>query len=397
MTIREWMDSQPMRNARMAMFGDKKNSFCRRCYNEESLRDTSRRLRCNQKSVIFTRTAFEESYSQSPGFEKFEKTRSLDGAYDGMPIDLHIDLGNYCNLTCKMCNPRASSSIAVQHLKWKIESAQQYVGTDWTRDQSTWDRVIEELSGITDLRNIHFMGGETLITKRFEDFVDFMLAKGRTDLNFSFVTNGTTFNESLIKKLMNFGRVGIEVSIETLTDHNAYQRQGTDTAEVLKNIDRYLAYCDGERVTLTVRPAISLLTVGNYHTLLKYCLDKSLVVKSLLCYNPRYYDISILPTQVKEMYTERYLKFLSDNDLDEVDCDLDYNESDPNQLDRIIKNQVLQCINALRSPRPADADQLLQEMVHWCQKWDSVHGYDAVSLYPELADIFIEHGYKTQT
>ena len=397
MTIQQWMDSEPMRAARMAMFGDKKNSFCQRCYNEESLSDTSRRLRCNQKSVIFTRTAFEESYLQSPGYEKFESTRSANGAYDGMPIDLHIDLGNYCNLTCKMCNPQASSSIAVQHLKWDIKSAQQYVGSDWTRDQSTWDRVIDELAGISGLRNVHFMGGETLITKRFEDFVDSMLARGRTDLNFSFVTNGTTFNEALIKKLLKFRRIGIEVSIETLTDHNAYQRQGTDTNEVLKNIDRYLQYCDNDRVTLTVRPAISLLTIGNYHTLLKYCLDKSLVVKSLICYTPRYYDIAILPQEVKDLYIKRYQDFLTSNNLEEIDSSGDFNESDPNQLYRIVKTQVLQCINALKSPRPEDADRLLEEMVYWCSRWDKVHKYDAISLYPELADTFIKNGYEHRT
>jgi MoaA/NifB/PqqE/SkfB family radical SAM enzyme len=393
MTIQEWMNSEPMRAARMSMFGNKKNSYCTRCYFEESVSNASRRHRANQKSVIFTRTAFEESYLQSPGQKKFEKTRALDGDYDGMPVDLHIDLGNYCNLTCKMCNPQASSSIAVQHIKWGIQSARQYVGTDWTRDSAVWNRVIEELSNITKLKNVHFMGGETLITKRFEDFVDFMLSKGRTDLNFSFVTNGTTFNQSLIEKLLKFKRIGIEVSIETLTDHNAYQRQGTNTDQVRENIEKYLQYCDNDRVTLTARPAISLLTIGNYHTLLKYCLDKSLVVKSLLVYKPDYYDPSILPDDVKEMYITRYEDFLIDNDLQKVDCSIDYNESDPHQLPQIIKNQVIQCINALKIQRPTNADQLLKEMVIWCRRWDDVHGYDAVTLYPELKTTFEKYGY----
>lgn len=392
-TIREWFDSEPMRLARMGMFGDKKNSFCSRCYAEESVSDTSRRHRSNQKSVIFTRTAFNKSYDQSPGYSKFELTRKSLGAYDGMPVDLHIDLGNYCNLACKMCDPQASSKIAVQYVKWGIESARQYIGTDWTQDQLVWERTLEEISQIKNLKNIHFMGGETLLTKRFEDFVDFMLAKGRTDLNFSFVTNGTVFNEILIKKLLQFDRVGIEVSIETVTQHNCYQRQGTDTDIVLKNIKKYQQYCDDSRTTITVRPAVSLLTIGYYYTLLEYCLQQKLIVKSLVCYNPKYYNPAVLPAEIKLQYIKKYQKFLDDHNLADVDCSIDYNESDPNQLPRIIKNQVLQCINILSSPQPADADLLLTEMVKQSKRWDQIYGYNARSLYPEFEDIFDQHGY----
>jgi uncharacterized Fe-S cluster-containing radical SAM superfamily protein len=392
-SIKDWYDSEPMQAARLSMFGNKKNSFCSRCYQEEAVSDTSRRHRCNQKSVIFTRTAFNESYLQSPGYSKFENTRFHNGVYNGMPVDLHIDLGNYCNLTCKMCNAQASSSIAVQHVKWGIKDARQYIGTDWTKDSKVWDRTLDELSKIENLKNIHFMGGETLLTKRFEDFVDFMISRKRTDLNFSFVTNGTVFNEKLVEKLLQFKRIGIEVSIETVTDHNSYQRQGTDLQSVLKNIDRYLTYCDGDRITLTVRPAISSLTIGYYDTLLEYCLEKNLIVKSLICSSPRYYDPRILPDDIKKEYLTRYEIFLKKHNLSEVDCSVDYNESDPHQLKRIVKNQVLQCINILKSQEPNDADVLLKEMVAWCKRWDTVHDYNARDLYPEFREILKQHGY----
>ena len=85
---------------------------------------------------------------------------------------------------------------------------------------------------------------ESFFERSFEDFVDFMIERKRFDLNFSFVTNGTTFNENLINKLKQFGRIGIEVSIETLTDHNQYVRQGTDNQVVLANLDRYFSHCN---------------------------------------------------------------------------------------------------------------------------------------------------------
>ena len=393
MSIREWFNSEPMKAARMAMHGDSKISFCSRCYTEEKHSGTSRRHRSNQKSVIFTRSNFEDSYDQSPGHAKFQQSLSEQGSYDGMPIDLHIDLGNYCNLACKMCFPRASSKIAAQHVKWGFQDAGTFLLSDWTRDAVTWNRVLDELAGIEKLNNVHFMGGETLITKRFEDFVDYMLERGRTDLSFSFVTNGTVFNHSLLTKLLRFQRIGIEVSIETLTSHNAYQRQGTDTAQVLSNIDRYLEFCDGDRITLTARPAVSTLTIGNYVSLLEYCLERQIVVKSLLCVQPRYYNPVILPQEVKAMYARRYRDFLSRHGLENEDISADYNESDPHQVRRIIKSQVLQCLDVLGTDTPADADVALAEMISWCRRWDDVYGYDARELYPEFREILAAYGY----
>jgi uncharacterized Fe-S cluster-containing radical SAM superfamily protein len=393
MTIAEWFDSAPMRTARLGMLGSTPNSICKRCYHEQALGGTSRRHKCNQKSVIFTKTQFDQSYKQSPGYEKFESSRLSQGAYRGMPIDLHIDLGNYCNLACKMCRPQASSLIAAQEVKWGNINATQFVGTDWTRNEEVWTRVMDELASIKELNNVHFMGGETLITKRFEDFVDYMIARGRTDLHFSFVTNGTIFNQSLLDKLKKFKRIGIEVSIETVTKHNAYQRQGTDTELVLQNINRYLEQCNGDNITLTARPAISALTIGQYHTLLRYCLERKIIVKSLWVTRPDFLNIQILPDAIKQSYILDYRKLIDDYDLSSTDHLLDYNESDPNQIVRIVSGQVAQCINILNAPRPANSEQQLALMVRHCERWDRVYGYDARQLYPEFQEILTNNNY----
>lgn len=392
MTVREWFDSEPMRQARLAMFGSLPNSICQRCYHEQQFNGTSRRHKSNQKSVIFTKTNFVNSYNQSPGYQKFESSRTGQGKYSDMPIDLHIDLGNYCNLACKMCGPKASSTIAAQEVKWGNLAAKQYVGTDWTRDNAVWNRVLDELAGINNLNNVHFMGGETLITKRFEDFVDYMIARGRTDLNFSFVTNGTTFNKSLLDKLKQFNRVGIEVSIETVTEHNSYQRQGTDTFLVLENIQQYLTYCNGDSITLTARPAISALTIGNYHSLLRYCLEHKIIVKSLWVTRPAFLNPQILPKSVRNQYVDNYKNLIQEYNL-KGDHLIDYNESDLNQLPRIILNQIDQCLNMLQQDQLPNSDQHLKEMVAWCRKWDNLYGYNARDLYPELTEILDQYGY----
>lgn len=387
MSIAEWFNSEPARNFRQALLGDEKYSACRRCYEEEKFEGNSRRLKSNQKSVIFTKQAFLESFYQSPGRKHFNES----GFTATQPIDLHIDLGNYCNLACKMCNARASSTIASQEVKWGIESSQQYLGTDWTRNEQVWNKFLDEIVQIPRLQNIHFMGGETLLTNRFEHLVDRFIAEGKFDVCFSFVTNGTVFKLALLEKLKQFKRVGIEVSIETIDEHNAYQRQGTDTQTVLNNINKYLEHCNNSSITVALRPAPSLLTVGYYDGLLRYALEHGLIVKSNLCFDPKFLHPNVLPADVKKTYLEKYNALLGE--LAQVDVLADYNASDPHNHKIAIKEQVLMIKNILESPAPAEVESLLKELVSHCSRWDKIYKLNAKKLYPELTDVWNRYDY----
>ena len=387
----EWFNSEPVREFRLALLGQAKHSACQRCYTEEKYSGNSRRLKSNQKSVIFTRQAFQDSYQQSPNYPHFVHSEQQQGATDTMPVDLHIDLGNYCNLACKMCNSQASSVIASQEVVWGIESSRQYLGTDWTKDTLVWNKFLTELVTIPHLQNIHFMGGETLLTNRFENLVDAMIQAQRFEVCFSFVTNGTVFKPQLLEKLKKFQRVGIEVSIETVDQHNAYQRQGTDTDLVLQNIDRYLGYCNTNNITLTLRPAPSLLSVGYYTGLLRYAMQKQLIVKSNLCFDPEFLNPVVLPAEVKRQYQQSYDQLLQE--LDDVNVEQDYNASDPHNYLAVIKEQATMIKHMLESPAPVNADRLLKKLVDHCAKWDKVYGLDARELYPELETVWTQHGY----
>jgi len=386
MTIADWFNSDPVRNFRQQILGDTPVSACRRCYHEEQLGANSRRLRSNQKSAIFTQ-AFLPSFEQSPGRKHFVAS----GVTSTHPVDIHVDLGNYCNLACKMCGPQASSVIASQQVQWGIESSRQFLGTDWTKNTTVWNNFLNQLLHIPGLNNIHFMGGETLLTSRFEQLVDHMIANNRFDLCFSFVTNGTIFKPDLMQKLSRFRRVGIEVSIEAMDEHNAYQRQGTDTAQVLKNISRYQSLCDKLSITVTVRPAVSLLTIGYFPALLQHCLDQGLMVKSLLVDTPRFLNAILLPQSTKQLYLGKYQQLL--DQLTEVHIPNDYNASDPHNLNIIIKEQIQMCMNILCTDTPDHADQQYQQLVDHCSRWDKIYGYDARELYPELKMIWDQHGY----
>jgi sulfatase maturation enzyme AslB (radical SAM superfamily) len=391
MTIAEWFNSDPVKKFRLRMLGDQTLTECKRCGHDEMLGGNSRRLKCNQKSVIFTRQAFDKSYNQSPGFKHFRHSLEHNGQTLTMPIDMHIDLGNYCNLACKMCKSSASSTFALQEVKWGIKSSQQYIGSDWTRDSRVWEEFKQQLLEIPKLNNIHFMGGETLLTDKFEDLVDTFVAHKKFDVCFSFVTNGTSFNTKLLDKLKNFRRVGIEVSVETIDEHNAYQRQGTNTAQVLENIQRYKQYCNGTSITLALRPAPSILSIGYIVPLLEYALDNQFIIKYNLCYSPKFMNAIYLPQNIKQMYKEKYLPLL--DRLSNVNVNFDYNASDLNNYPMVVKEIANVLIGLLNSETPDDSELQLEALVRHCEKWDRVYGYDARLLYPEWQEFLTRYNY----
>lgn len=390
-TIKDWYNSAPVQQFRQALLGNDSATACSRCYQDEAMGANSRRIKSNQKSVIFTHSAFEESFKQSPGHKHFEISQQQQGYSPTYPIDLHIDLGNYCNLACKMCNAQASSTIASQQVKWGIDSSRQYLGTDWTRNSTTWNNFLRQLLELPALNNIHFMGGETLLTDRFEQLVDFFVQHKRFEVCFSFVTNGTVFKPNLIDKLKQFRRVGIEVSIETIDEHNAYQRQGTDTATVLQNIQQYRQWCNGSSITVALRPAPSALTTGYHVDLLQYAMDHDMIIKSNQVYSPSFLNVGVLPKLVKQLYVDRYTKFLDTLPANSVSRD--YNASDPNNCVAVIREHAEACVNALIAPDPKNQLQLQADLVAHCQRWDQVYKLDARELYPEWKELLSQHDY----
>jgi hypothetical protein len=115
------------------------------------------------------------------------------------------------------------------------------------------------------------------------------------------------------------------------------------------------------------------------------------MVKSLLVTIPAYLDAAILPAMVKQQYLAQYRALLAQ--LDTVQIPVDYNVSDPHNHALIVKEQAQMCVNILSAPEPNHSNELRQQLVDHCRKWDQVYQYNARELYPELMDIWDRYGY----
>lgn len=392
MSIPEWFVSEPMRNIRLKMFSDDGLvDNCQLCYAEESINHESRRIKENFKSVIFTERGFHRSYQQSPTYKIFESSKQT-GSTDILPIDWHVDLGNECNLACKMCSPRASSKIAAQYRQWGIVDTTQSIFTNWTTNDDTWQRFLDGILQTPNLNRIHLMGGEPLLHKRFEGLLDFLLLN-KKDISVSFVTNGTIYKQSIIDKLLQFKSSDIEISIESFDRTNNYIRQGSEVNRLIENIKKINDQTT-DKFKLVIRSVPQLLNVNSYYNLIEWCLEHRVSLQSIPLSNPTHLQINVLPWNIRQQIIKKYqsTKYKLEQLVNEKFNSLTTGRNSSN-LEQQLLREINTIINLLSVSSDFEVDTQRQQLAMWLSKWDQEYNLDALEYYPEYAEFFTNIGY----
>jgi MoaA/NifB/PqqE/SkfB family radical SAM enzyme len=361
MTIPEWINSQHQCGARLNKLTGHSEPLCGMCYREETLGSNSKRVNENLKSKIRSQEIhFQRDFVRSPDYPMFEHSLNNNGLTDNLkPHSYHISLGNECNLACKMCDPTASSKIAVLQSK-----AGEYIGPthmNWTRDDFAWNHVVEYICGTENLKFVHIIGGEPLINPRFNDLIDRLLLAGKTDIYLGFTTNATIVDIDLIHKLNAFRHVDIGVSIEASGVLNERIRQGSRTNEVLDNIDVYLKYRKEAHVYVTLRAVPSALSVHTLDELYRWCISRQLDVLTNVLTWPEYQQIQHLPKNVKDRLLEQYSTWEYSEPLPGIS-----DPRDPNRFREHIDSEIRAIVRSLKLPNdPSLTEELYGKLAQW--------------------------------
>lgn len=393
MSISEWYNSEPMRNIRLSHMQGKKISGCEVCYNDEQYDNHSYRLSANWRSIIFTKNAFEKSFVQSPHYDKFKQSE-VDGFCSTLPVDLHIDLGNECNLACKFCSPHASSKIGNKYKSWGLLDVNSVTRIDWTSDQPTWIKFCTELLKFDNLRSVHFMGGEPMMSPRVEDFLDFFIENNKTNFAISFVTNGTIYKQTVVDKMKKFQRADIDVSIESVLDNNFYIRQNLDSKKFKENVQKFLDQRD-DKLSICLKPVICLLSAPTFPELIRYFYENNIITESNVCYEPAYLQVNVLPKKIRELYIPKFEQLLEELSYSIKDDNKDNVQSRFYERNAVsLYSELKSVYNMLLAPDHENAEALRGELVHWLTRWDNEYDLDARDLYPEWAEFLQDYGYK---
>ena len=183
-----------------------------------------------------------------------------------------IRLSNLCNLKCRMCWPHFSSQIVREQQQF----ADKGLPTHYKHyDVAEWDtrRLWESLnSGIADIEEITFVGGEPTLHDEMYDLLDQLVSSGHSQtIHLKMTTNLTNVQDKFLSNLKHFRSVEINGSVDGVGDTNDYIRYPSNWATIERNIDKLLAV---PQLKLNLTPVIQVYNMFNLTSMTVWFVDK---------------------------------------------------------------------------------------------------------------------------
>jgi sulfatase maturation enzyme AslB (radical SAM superfamily) len=177
-----------------------------------------------------------------------------NGITDIEPALVRLDYwtGDLCNLACTICGP-SSSSVWKQELNFPAELKKTTVNKFW-KDLDT-----------SQLRYVHFNGGEPLLSKEHVKFLHALPNKNLIHINYN--TNGTILpSQELLDIWSQYKLVQLDFSIDDIGERFEYQRYPAKWTEVVDNLQWFIDHSP-HSCMFAVNTTVSMLNQCNLDNL----------------------------------------------------------------------------------------------------------------------------------
>jgi len=268
-TIEDYWNSNRMKEIRRKMIAGEKIRDCERCYRQEeqgaeSLRSTEIMDECIMDTLP-------------------------DGTYQKNATSMQIQLGNICNLKCKMCSQMYShmhgmetKEIGEQDPEWlhwvKEQGAnvnnwtnELGIKQEWYKNIATKQKMFEHIS--KNIQHLNVIGGEPTLIPEFYELFEYCDQQGTLgNKSVTIVTNLTNTNPRLTKWLPKLNDWKIWASVDGVGQRTEYIRYPSRWDKVLESLEFYRKIM-GDNGNITLSPAIQLLNIDQLDDIIKWWLD----------------------------------------------------------------------------------------------------------------------------
>lgn len=289
---------QPLRQRLLA--GDQLPG-CAPCYEMEQHGKISGRQRQLLKiGVLPDRWISMATSPWLPVFQDQELSNKL------MPVDWQIDLGNYCNSACLFCQPKSSSRLAEE---WKrIGFIDQVPARTWCEDPHLLDRFLTDLVSVPNIKYLHFIGGETLITPAFGKILSHLVDRNLADtITVGFTTNLTIWDDEILELLGKFQQINVGISVECFDPLNDYLRYPSKISQVRNNAERWIKVTRENNWLLQLRTTPTILSIPKLLSVYEFAWLHQITVESCnFLQNPRFMNIGLLSHEHRKPIIDQF-------------------------------------------------------------------------------------------
>lgn len=304
------------------------------------------------------------------------------------PQDWQIDLGNYCNSACVMCDPISSSRLAKEHLRLGLISITP--SANWSDNPSLVDRMISSLLSCDQLKYIHFIGGETLITPAFEQILQALVSAGKQrTVTIGFTTNLTVWSKKIVDLLTQFESINLGVSVETFTPVNDYIRWPSRIDSVKIILERWVQHARQHNWLVQVRTTPTVLSVYDLITVYDWAWEHNVGVESCnFLQDPTFLRPSLLPQDHRTPIVNVMKRWIANHSVESTTV---INTRNPN----FVKAQIVQDLASYVEYLSAEPDEShkLPDLMRYLLLTESTRGNRVLDYLPQYEKLFRTAGY----
>ena len=269
-SVNDYWNSNRMKEIRKNMIAGKQTRDCIKCYQQE-------------KNGI-------ASLRSTNGMENFIKNTKADGTYTKPASTMQIQMGNICNLKCKMCSQMYSHMNGLELLEigkedpdwlhWVKEQGANVnnwtnelgIKQEWYKNKEFKLQTFEHIS--QNITNLNVIGGEpTLIPEFYEMFEYCDKQNTLGDKSVTLVTNLTNTNPKMTKWLPKLKEWRIWASVDGVAERTEYIRYPSQWKIILKSLDFYKNLAKESNGGITLSPAVQLLNVYQLDDIIKWWIN----------------------------------------------------------------------------------------------------------------------------
>lgn len=360
----------------------KKPKACDRCWREEDTGVSSMRTTFNEKYSKHTNANYDTHDFHPDIIAMGNDDGTVSEELDLATVD--IIFNNLCNFKCRSCGPALSSSIAVEEQKL-IQMGHNLPSAENLLTNSNTDHMTDDLQFLVnkcdEFTEVHFSGGEPMMQKEHYEFLELMIASGKTSTTIRYNTNLSVYtlkDRNAFELLQHFDKVFMVGSVDAMGEQGGFIRNGFDWERCLEWIETCKEYLPN--ADYGISSVYSLLNSLGAVDLHRYICENELFKNGRgetfgfylnKLSQPDYMRTTVLPPEIKSQVNEKIEKHIewlmqnSDNDV-------------------MTRNSIDQWTDAMKIMNSKDETHLIPDFYHKTRILDNIRSDNFETTFPEL-------------
>lgn len=300
-TLAEVWNNEETKKLRKMMLNGEKHPGCDICWRREDMVHKTHRIDANQN--LFKEDVYHiVNATQEDGHLPIHELKYIDARWN-----------NLCNLKCRTCGPRFSTSWIEDHAKLydRTIAEVKIAGDAYNFAGKTENQLFDEiLPHIPHLKQIYFAGGEPLMQIEHYKVLEELIRIGHTgskekplvinyNTNFSQLKLG---KHSALEYWKHFNNIKVNASLDGSHHRAEFWRKGTDWKTVVDNRKRMIEECP--KTEFKIAFTLSWPNVYNLFEFHKEWVELNLIRPGDISLNlldvPFYFSIKNIPTWKKQ-------------------------------------------------------------------------------------------------